>query len=141
MYFSVRECVAADFKNSYHIWSRYEYHVLGISFPFLLTCFEHMRYCKWRLSENKCSPSQQDDNQDSMHGQYLGVWCSLVTGNMWSYIANKPLYLFSPILKYHILYPNFIWALRCIQYFKLHPLHHLIWPNLLPRRNIQIFRV
>lgn len=99
LYFSLRECIAAAYENSYHIWSRYEQHVLSISFPFVLTCSERMRYCKWRSSEKECSPSQQDDKQDSMHRQYLSLWCSLVTGNIWSYIANKPLYLFAPIFK------------------------------------------
>lgn len=57
------------------------------------------KYCKWRSSENKCSLSQQNDKQESMHRQYLWLRCSLVTGNMWSYKANKSLYLFVPIFK------------------------------------------
>lgn len=44
-------------------------------------------------------PLSRRINKTACTGSYLWLWCSLVTGNLWSYIANKPPYLYAPILK------------------------------------------
>lgn len=78
-----------------------------------------------------------------MHKQSLKLWCYLMTGNVWNYIAKKPLYLFTPFSNSHIFFSS---KLRLstkmqttYQTTPCSPLHHGMWPRLLPVRRILKF--